>query len=814
MRTSISKTYFYRTCWFIFICLVTSSQIAIAQTIPSSDASQKLVPIIALLLLEDQEREPTGTLELSVGQTITTQLGFQFGGSNNPDKLEFALESSNDDLHLCFQTIDIQTNEISVSINGNSLGSVPGDEGEVCFDIPAAQLPNASNIFRLTHNNPGERWGITDVSLELNQVMVLGLPRVNRVQWGDDAVRKVLKIFAFGGHATDQQIRLWADSNPEQAIAEMLNFEKHNLKLSPVSANERYAQFANNFGTFWDFSDHLSADESNLPLPQQSVTGLTTRFRLGVSFPKRGRTFARLATTRGFNPFRQRIGHWETNYHLAVSNDPSDGNVNPRQITRYYDDIMNAHESGVPYQQVLAIAAKSAAITEQYGHTNARWDATRGVCLTCNDDFAREIHQLFFGIFGFEDPEGGLSHHEEVTIPQSSLMLTGITIPRINGITGWVTEASTENHHQRSLNILNQTITGSTAAEKIDNLVEFSIVHPESEDNLPIIIISGLADDKLSDASIELLRNSWKSMGANKQFLDFIRAYAISTLFHSAEQAKYLTSVERLIYLANKVNLSNTESLIDRFDLDGRILNEDIIIFRPAHVVFGGQTSIQASDSGLVFERHVNSSSDEIFNYTNGASCTANHPHDCDGGQSWLKDWSAVVPKVNGLHTVEATARWLWQRIVGNTDNYTQLERAHLLTLLGSPLENGIPVRNDVWTLDLSHMLCIRQRILENSDNPDVSLKRLRTEEAYLNFCQGRNREFTGEDLVLANRTYTLNDISNTDYIQALLDELGAEELPLNSSDAQQRLLANERVQHAIAFIAATPYVFVDGERQ
>lgn len=49
-----------------------------------------------------------------------------------------------------------------------------------------------------------------------------GLPMISDASWTETAVRKVLHIFAFGGHASDSQVQAWADMPPDRAIAEML----------------------------------------------------------------------------------------------------------------------------------------------------------------------------------------------------------------------------------------------------------------------------------------------------------------------------------------------------------------------------------------------------------------------------------------------------------------------------------------------------------------------------------------------------------------------------------------------------------------
>jgi len=245
----------------------------------------------------------------------------------------------------------------------------------------------------------------------------------------------------------------------------MLNFEPHNLKLSPLAIGEKYPESTSLDGTLWGFREYLSNNSSNLPIPVFDDNGNNTRQRFSVDNYDLQGSWVRMATTRGLNPFRQKIGLWETNYHLAVN---LDAGVTSRQLTGYYDVIMNAHASGLPYQKVIAAAAKSAAVTRQYDHAvqnasvrsedanmwvptvnrdlpwNQQLDFTKMHC-QCNEDFAREIHQLFFGILGTED----LTHHEDVTIPETAKALTDMRVPydNVNERFPDVVEFGTEYHH-------------------------------------------------------------------------------------------------------------------------------------------------------------------------------------------------------------------------------------------------------------------------------------------------------------------------------------------------------------------------------
>ena len=305
----------------------------------------------------------------------------------------------------------------------------------------------------------------------------------------------------------------------------------------------------------------------------------------------------RAAITRtGPNPVRHRIGLLETNYHLAVN---QDAGVNNWQVFRHYDDVMGALADGLPYHQVLARAAGTAAVATQYNHRTNRFSDGR---FFGNEDFARELHQLFFGILGDYDPE----EHEIVTIRNTAKMLTDMEV-------AWIEETEdegahwddtvtfgTEFHYPSSLEILGQEIAGATAEEMIDAVVEIAIDHAESLDNLPLIIVRFLADDVLDDVETAAIQEAWGEM-ESKNLLDFLRAYATSTTFHSPTRVHRWTSIERNMLLSNLITLTTDEAVLGLFDPNSQIRTEGVAIFRPLWNVFGGQTGLDATASGLVF---------------------------------------------------------------------------------------------------------------------------------------------------------------------------------------------------------------------
>ena len=725
---------------------------------------------------------------------------------------EFVLQTEG--VEICFfiaSSVALANGDLSVEINGEASQVALGEN---CYQLPRHQQ-RETNYVNLIVNTAGVTLTLSTLEmLAINQVQ-LALPRLTRGGWDERAVRKVIKIFAFGGHATDTQIIEWANMYPQDAIIEMLNFDQHNLKLSPLAAGESYPQTATQHGTLLGFQNFLSDANSNIPIPIES------RSQYGINGYNFDDGFGRMITIRGLNPFRQRIGFWETNYHLATNLDAS---VSRHQMAIYYDEIMAAHESGVPYHEVMGVAAKSAAIAMQYGHRRNEWvfdhEMNQYVC-ECNEDFAREIHQLFYGIFGEGDP-----NHETGTIPETAKMLTDMSVNYISGL-GYqlAVNFGTGDHHVADLTILGQTISGADASAKIDSLMPVSIQHPESLRNLPVMIISVLADDNLSMASANFLRQSWASMGSDKQFLDFIHAYAISTLFHSNQQFKYLTSHERALYMANKNNLENLEAFFGGGSYSGRagrsvggVINEDAAgeFFRPLHNVFGAQTSNEAAGSSLAFEKNYNALTDDEYRMRESVQCDS-----CDNGQPWQKKWSSVLPqRADGEYYVADVAQWLWNHVVGSLDNFTELEKAHLYSLLGSARINPGQTSDGDNPFDFNFLMCIVEDYQLKESANDAPLASILSGGTWDDYCRTNDDNvtgFTAAEQATLNRVYTGQAIADSPLAQDVLAQLGQFTLPFNATSganngANLREHALERVSNALGFIFTTPFVFAEGQ--
>lgn len=575
-----------------------------------------------------------------------------------------------------------------------------------------------------------------DLSIAWAVPKLTGFQAIGDELWDETAVRKVLHTFAYGGHATDAQITAWADMRPDLAIVEMLTFDQHNVLLSPVGPDD-YDRLDTRDGTLRGLALFWSSDDPD--------NGIHVEHR-PLYEPDRYKNlvWVRAATSRGLNPFRQKIGLWETNYHMAVNQLAGPTSA---QIIRYYDDIMNALQQGLPYEDVLTIAALSAAITRQYGQNTF----VDGRCM-CNEDFAREYHQLFFGILGNYDPFS----HETVTIKNTAKALTGIRI--LKNSKGDLLDSVAfhpEFHYPGTLNVLNVEIGGNGAPERFEQLAPYAIAHEESLDNLPLKIIQGLADDNLTDDKIEKIRSAWRSM-EHKRLLDFLRAYAISEIFHDGGRVKYLTSIDRHILIVNQMLLNNEENYLDLYGPYGpkSFEEEGVVLFQPEHNVFGGQTGIEAADSMDIFRNNYN-------RFTDYPSLWYRRTTINRYGREWQKDWASVVPRANYTYQVKLVAEWLWQRLIGDgLKNFGSLERAHVYALLATDQHIG-------YLLDA------------NNPEHSVGTEDLETNPAYID----------------------------------LIQRLAATEMALDSSDPPERETANRRVGTATSFILATPFIFAQEGR-
>ena len=127
-----------------------------------------------------------------------------------------------------------------------------------------------------------------------------------------------------------------------------------------------------------------------------------------------------------------------------------------------------------------------------------------------------------------------------------------------------------------------------------------------------------------------------------------------------------------------------------------------------------------------------------------------------------------MVPRsTDGAFRVRDVSQWLWQRFVADGwKNYGALEKAHLHALLATGHDLGYYLHDT----------------LPGEPNPTII--------------------YYGESFA---------DTSSPASLAVLA--AGDMDLALDSSDPDTRSNANRRIQRAIAFIAATPYTFIEEGR-
>ncbi|MEY3220359.1 MAG: hypothetical protein RIT27_1716 [Pseudomonadota bacterium] len=551
-------------------------------------------------------------------------------------------------------------------------------------------------------------------------------------QWNETAVRKVLHTFAFGGFTTDEQIKIWAQMSPEQAIKEILTFETVNEKVSPPDNT-----IAPTDKTLKGLSSFWQSQETTNPIQSTGRSAFDFKNRYGAET-----TWRQAVNLRGLNPIRQKIGFWETNYHLTTNLGAEVG-VNNYQIARLYDDILNDLSANKPYQNVISTAALSAAVATQFNHRRNVYDNV-SLVFRGNEDFAREYYQIFFGILGHYNP----LYHEEITIKNTAQALTDMPVNSKDGHLDEVVTFGEQQHHLAPLEMLGVSFEGSTAEQKIKRLSQYAINHDESNANLPILIVRGLADENLDDAKTKVLQGSWAAM-REKNLLTFLRNYAISTIFHDPSRVKYHSPVERYFLTLNQLTLNSEESYRDLYHLNGYEL-ENTRVFRPLHDVFGGQTGIEASDNASIFETVYNRSVER-------ANINAQTSLEENGQTVWTKNWGAVIPKnASGNYVVKEVAEWLWQRFMADgLKSFEILERFHLYALL----------------------------------------------------FQGKDAAYLIDPQNL-NRVFSANEIQTDADLQTAFQNWSNGLMNLGGTDSADRRTANQNVGLAVNFLAAIPYSF------
>lgn len=594
-----------------------------------------------------------------------------------------------------------------------------------------------------------------------------GLQQIVDSEWNRAAVRNVLRVFAYGGAASDPQIDAWAAMTPDAAIRQILTFEPSNPLLSPAEdATVDYAGSLAELQALWTspspdnrycLDDRSAFNETNV-----RADGNVVLRNLGLQ-----NTWIGAVRSRGLNPFRHKVGFWLANYQMAVNLRDTE----PPLVREHYDSALNALANQAPFYDVLAVGATSAAVAREYGHRSNIYNNVTGV-FRGNDDFAREFHQLFFLINGdTEDPD----YHENTTIENTAWALTGMQIDKVPNAYGttltrdwWVApidfsdhfDATGRNirnvsrHYQGSLEILREAISGATAEEKVFSLAAIAGMHPESLANLPVAVVNFFADDNLDAGKIAEIRAEWSRLaGQPNDLLEFMRSYAVSTAFHRADTYKYRTAFDRNLTIYSLNTVDNEEHYGNSYTPRGVMRLQGAEVFIPVHDVFGGQTSLNAANNPNLFKEAYNSS----VNFPNRIAKTAEACNDAAGNRigTWRKEWARVMPAMPGGYRAEDVGDWLWRRFVGDGGrHYGVLEQAHVAALLATGMDLG-------FVLD--------------STAPDT--------------------------------VYSVTDLLNEPYASIVADHQ-AQPMALDSAVNAERREANRRVGMAVNFIAMTPFMF------
>ncbi len=543
-----------------------------------------------------------------------------------------------------------------------------------------------------------------------------GLTTISSRDWGDTAVRRILHTFAFGGLATDAQIAAWAAMDPQAAVAEILTFDAVNERLSPPQAGDDNSLHCDSLAAMQDFWS--GDDPGNIMKYADRHRYATLSPGGSLSTDNLQRTWTKLISTRGCNPFPHKVAFYLTNYHASISAHKTRAGL----IRSYYDDLLAKLMTGGDFIEVMTVAASHAAVARAYGHQYSRYYNNRDE-FSGTDDFGREFHQLFFRIMGTTED---MTYHEDVTIEHSAWMLSGMDLDKeawaygsVNAGDWFVAPIVFSDHHDLNtsprfirnyslhyhselgsgscLEILHSAVCGTTADEKIAALAPVAAAHPESMANVPVYLIDFFADDHLDQVKTSAIREAWAD--ANFDLLAFLRSYAISTAFHGKGTYKYRTAFDRNLVLQNMQILTNEENFAKHHNDSPvyRMREQGAEVFEPAHDVFGGQTGLQAANSRYIFKDAfwANVLNPTFFDdFNDEYTLEAGTDTDPAPVYVWQKDWASVIPvNAQGEHRVGEVAAWLWNRFIADGgENFDALARAQVQSILATRFDLGYTV--------------------------------------------------------------------------------------------------------------------------
>jgi hypothetical protein len=175
------------------------------------------------------------------------------------------------------------------------------------------------------------------------------------------------------------------------------------------------------------------------------------------------------------------------------------------------------------------------------------------------------------------------------------------------------------------------------------------------------------------------------------------------------------------------------------------LMQMDSAPFRPYHDVFGSLQGAESAQMNEHFKQAWDQSVRDIWKFTKIE----------DG--AWRRDWTeAMAPNEEKNYVVKDVAEWLWRRFIADgLKNFGSLERSQVYALLASGLD---------------------YQTFYDSEQPYVM--------------------------------YSETDLQSSEHLERLQD-LEISRMGFLFDDEQKVKQANQRVGLAIAFISATPYMFL-----
>ena len=189
--------------------LISLSITSVAHAQLSKERVAAVSSVINMMLMTSRP-EPIPTPD---GQQVLIGLNELIDGSfqasaRNPVFAEFELQNGR--VEFCFDlssNSNINASNVTVTFNETTLSAFKGKDN--CYQFSNSEQRDF-NFLIIRVNNPNIAVVLSRLELTTTNLGFRGLNRLTRGEWDERAVRKVLKVFAYGGHALDEQIQEWA----------------------------------------------------------------------------------------------------------------------------------------------------------------------------------------------------------------------------------------------------------------------------------------------------------------------------------------------------------------------------------------------------------------------------------------------------------------------------------------------------------------------------------------------------------------------------------------------------------------------------